>query len=523
MSSTEVARALVTELVALGVTDVVLSPGSRSAPLAYACADAEAAGWVSTHVRADERTAGFFALGLARATQLTGSLRAVAVVTTSGTAVANLHPAVLEADHAGLPLLVISADRPHEWRGTGASQTTDQPGMFARAVRAETEFPARFNPRAIRGQLTRLVAAALGTRSGDPGPAHLNVGFSEPLVPESRWTPEERPAALAVEPAPRPRPVLVPAGVATLLVAGDGAGPQAAALAEAAGWPLLAEPSSGARLPGAIVHYQRLLADGLAADARRVLVVGHPTLSRSVVRLLGRTDVEIIVVAPSGRWTDVTGTAAAVVGAVDPEPPMADDRAWLARWRAADAAVAAVHQPDQRERAAGAVWATEDWLLVGSSMTVRALDAAAPGLERGARVTANRGLAGIDGLIATGHGMAAGLGAPVRVVLGDLSFQHDLGGLARGTEEPDVDLQLIVLNDGGGAIFGTLEHASAPADLLRRYFTTPQQIDIPAAARALGADGRRVGVADLVAALAEPVRGRSVLDVGLGLSQIGEF
>lgn len=513
MSSTEIARAIITELVALGVRDLVLSPGSRSAPLAYAAADAAAAGWLTTHVRADERTAGFFALGLARAGQVRGEPRPVAVVTTSGTAVANLHPAALEADHAGLPLVLISTDRPHEWRGTGASQTTWQPGLFNAAVRAEAEFPARYNVRAVRGQLTRLVAAALGSRTGHPGPVHLNVGFAEPLVPDGPWNPDTLPNPIRVEPAAAPAPVLVEAGVRTLLVAADGAGPEAAVLAESAGWPLLAEPSSRARLPGALVHYQRLLADGLADDAERVVVVGHPTLSRSIVRLLGRTDLDVLVVAPSGPWTDVTGSATAVVGGIDPEPPTAADVAWLDRWRSADAAVAATYVPNAREQAALAVWGTEEWLVIGSSLTVRALDAAAPGTNRGARVVANRGLAGIDGLLATGHGLAAGLGEPVRVVLGDLSFQHDLGGLAKGIHEPEVDLQVIVLNDAGGAIFGTLEHASAPPELLSRYFTTPQQLDIPAAAEALGAKGSRVEVTDLADVLMAPVAGRSVLDV----------
>lgn len=515
MSSTEIARAIITELAALGVRDVVLSPGSRSAPLAYAAADAAAAGWVTTHVRADERTAGFFALGLARAWQVRDEPRPVAVVTTSGTAVANLHPAALEADHAGLPLILISADRPHEWRGTGASQTTWQPGIFAAAVRAEAEFPARFDVRAVRGHLARLVTAALGTRTGDPGPVHLNVGFAEPLVPDGPWTPGTRPEPIHVEPGPSPAPVLLPAGVRTLLVAGDAAGPGVAALAEAAGWPLLAEPSSRARLPGAIVHYQRLLTDGLGDDVERVVVTGHPTLSRNIIRLLGRSDAEIVVVAPHGRWTDVTGTATAVLGAIDPKPPTTTDVAWLDRWRTADSAVAATYEPDPREQAALAVWSTDDWLVVGSSLTVRALDAAAPGLARGQKVVANRGLAGIDGLIATGHGLAAGLAKPVRVVLGDLSFQHDLGGLAKGTNEPDVDLQVIVLNDDGGAIFGTLEHASAPPELLSRYFTTPQDIDIPAAARALGATGTHVSSDALPAALRTPVQGRSVLEIPL--------
>src|SRR5699024_8322173 len=154
------AREFVTQFVAAGVRDVVLAPGSRSAPFAYALAAAEDAGWLHVHVRVDERTAGFVALGLARAAALRGESRPVAVVTTSGTAVANLHPAVLEASHGGVPLVVVSADRPHELRGTGANQTTVQVGLFARAVRASLDVPAGFDPGAVRGHVTRLAAAA---------------------------------------------------------------------------------------------------------------------------------------------------------------------------------------------------------------------------------------------------------------------------------------------------------------------------------------------------------------------------
>lgn len=532
MSSTAMARALVTQLAAHGVRDVVVAPGSRSAPLAYALADAEAAGWLRTHVRIDERTAGFFALGLARAWALRGEPRVVAVVTTSGTAVANLHPAVLEASHAGLPLMVITADRPHEWHRTGANQTTVQTGIYADAPRAVAELPARANPAAARGHVARLVAAALGTLTTDPGPVHLNVSFAEPLVPDGPWTPGDLPAPVRVTPrsggggAPTARVPAVdslpsggpdadrlPSGRRTLAVAGDGAGPNAARLAADADWPLLAEPSSGARTEGAIVHYLRLLADGLADDVERVVVFGHPTLSRPISRLLGRAEVEVVVVSPTARWTDVAGAATLVTGAIAVEPPTASDTAWLQRWRDADAAVTLAPTPMQR--AALVLWDTEDWLLLGSSNTVRAFDTIVPGAPRGAKVVANRGLAGIDGLVSTAHGLATGLGEPVRVVLGDLSFAHDVGGLARGDHEPEVDLQVVVLNDHGGGIFGSLEHAAAEPAMFARYFSTPQVLDVVAAVQGVGATASRVGVDDLPHALAAPIRGRSGLDVDL--------
>ena len=261
------------------------------------------------------------------------------------------------------------------------------------------------------------------------------------------------------------------------------------------------------------MHYLRLLADGLADDVERVVVFGHPTLSRPISRLLGRAEVEVVVVSPTARWTDVAGAATLVTGAIAVEPPTASDTAWLQRWRDADAAVTLAPTPMQR--AALALWDTEDWLLLGSSNTVRAFDTIVPGAPRGAKVVANRGLAGIDGLVSTAHGLATGLGEPVRVVLGDLSFAHDVGGLARGDHEPEVDLQVVVLNDHGGGIFGSLEHAAAEPAMFARYFSTPQVLDVVAAVQGVGATASRVGVDDLPHALAAPIRGRSGLDVDL--------
>ena len=352
------AQEILAALVAHGVRDVVLAPGSRSAPLAYAARAAEEAGWLRLHVRVDERVAGFVALGLG----LAG--RPAAAVTTSGTAVANLHPAVLEAAHARVPLFVLSADRPHEIRGTGANQTTDQVGIFAGAPVFAAEIPAGAPGGAKLGQvIARAVAAATGARGGPAGPAHLNVAFREPLVPAAPWAPGPAPArATLVTPHGRPAPVRLPAGERTVVVAGDdgreaaddlgiSAGARAldraddawrtggrhaptrsaaARLARAGGWPLLAEPSSGARTDGAAVPAYRLLLDlpGLGAEIRRVVVLGHPTLSRPVSQLLAREDVEVVVVDPAGAWTDVSGTAARVADATEIDgTPSTRDRA----------------------------------------------------------------------------------------------------------------------------------------------------------------------------------------------------
>ncbi|MCK6209803.1 2-succinyl-5-enolpyruvyl-6-hydroxy-3-cyclohexene-1-carboxylic-acid synthase [Georgenia sp. EYE_87] len=531
------ARALVTALVAHGVRHVVLAPGSRSAPLAYALQEAERAGWLHLHVRVDERVAGFLALGLSRA-----AAAPVAVVTTSGTAVANLHPAVLEAAHSGLPLVVVSADRPHEMRGTGANQTTDQVGIFASAPRFAVDLPAGAVPGPALDQVvTRALAAARGLRTNDPGPVHLNVGLRDPLAPSSRWVPGPVPAARdVVAPAGPPAAEVLRPGPRTVVVAGDGAGPAARELAERAGWPLLAEPTSGSRSgTSAIGPYRLLLADpALGGAVERVVVLGHPTLSRPVSTLLARRDVEVVVVAPRGPWTDVAGVASRVVGAVAFSGQT--ETTWMERWRrAADAAeevigraladgfdglyVARAVAGAAVAGAAGSAGAGVSGaagvstLVVGSSNTVRDLDLVALPWRPGEapHTVANRGLAGIDGTVATASGLALGTGRPVRAVMGDLTFLHDAGALARGRLEAEVDLQIVVLNDSGGGIFATLEHGAPDrAGEFERIFGTPQDVDLASLAAAYGA---RYGLArtpaELDDALRAPVRGRSVVEV----------
>ncbi|PYF99580.1 2-succinyl-5-enolpyruvyl-6-hydroxy-3-cyclohexene-1-carboxylate synthase [Georgenia satyanarayanai] len=524
------ARELVTALVSGGVRHVVLAPGSRSAPLAYALLAAHDAGWLRLHVRVDERVAGFVALGLARADGVPA-----AVVTTSGTAVANLHPAVLEAAHSGVPLVVLSADRPHELRRTGASQTTDQVGLFAAAPRWEADLPADTPPAASRQLVVRALAAASGARSGDPGPVHLNVAFRDPLVPGAAWRPGEPPARRDVVAVRGPGGTVdVPAGGRTVVVAGDGAGPVAARLAEAGGWPLLAEPTSGARTGSHAVAAYRLLLTELGEEVERVLVLGHPTLSRPVSALLARPDVDVVVVAPTGAvWPDVAGTAARVAGGVRVLPGD-DDGEWLARWQRSGAAaerVLAAHGELDGLGVARAVAAAaaaahaeggRETLVLGSSMTVRDWDLAVPALPEGMRVVANRGLAGIDGTVATATGLALATGGAVRAVLGDLTFLHDAGALLRGTLEEEVDLQVVLLNDRGGAIFATLEHgAPERAATFERVFGTPQEVDVAALCAGYGVRHTAVGgLEELGAVLTAPVAGRSVVEVVLDRSEL---
>ncbi|MDD9207627.1 2-succinyl-5-enolpyruvyl-6-hydroxy-3-cyclohexene-1-carboxylic-acid synthase [Georgenia sp. 10Sc9-8] len=530
--ATHTAREIVTALVQHGVRHAVLAPGSRSAPLAYALLSAHEAGWLRLHVRLDERVAGFLALGLAR-----GDDRPVPVVTTSGTAVANLHPAVLEAAHSGVPLVVISADRPHEMRGTGANQTTDQVRIFGRATRFDAEVPADPVPGPpLRQVVTRALAAAQGYRTHHPGPVHLNTAFRDPLVPSAAWQPGPAPGAVDVVAPVEPVPVALPRGPRTVVVAGDGAGAGARTLAEQGGWPLLAEPSSGARAGGnAVPAYRVLLSEpALVEGVERVVVLGHPTLSRPVSALLARQDTEVVVVAPQGEWTDVAGTAAQVLPAVSVTPAGGDaaDLRWLDRWQRAGRAAEAVlvEQVDGAPRPDGLVLAREvaaatrtgsaPTVVLGSSSTVRDADLAAPAPTEGepVRTVANRGLAGIDGTVSTATGLALATGRPVRAVMGDLTFLHDAGGLLRGRLEAEPNLQVIVLNDVGGGLFATLEHGEPAREAsFERVFGTPQDVDLGALVRAHGADHVTVRTRDdLRAVLSGPVRGRSVVEVPVG-------
>lgn len=500
------ARALVANLAAAGVRHVLLCPGSRSAPLAYALADAERAGLLELHVRVDERSAGFVAFGIAT---VHGS---AAVVTTSGTAVANLHPAVLEASHAGVGLVVVSADRPAELRGTGANQTTWQPGIFGAATRYDADLPAETPLASVRGTVARALAAARGAITRDPGPVHLNVQFREPLGPPSDRT---LPSATAVhipdQAAVTSAPHVLDPEPRTMVIAGDGAGAEIAEIAERVGWPLLAEPSSGARTAYSVTRYRDLLSTPIADQIERVIVAGHPTLSRPVSTLLAATDTEIVVVSPGPRWTDVAAAATRVVSAI--EVSGAADPEWLARWRRADAEFVARAHASQKQRAAEAIWRAGGNLVLGSSSTIRAFDASAHGEQP--HVWANRGLAGIDGTISTAIGIALALNEPVRVVVGDLTFLHDATALVRGHHERDVDLQVIVFDDAGGSIFGSLEYGSRPGEEFERLFATPPELDILEIARSLGADASECAPGSIASALTAPIVGRSVIRVPL--------
>lgn len=520
--STAFATVVVDELIRSGVREAVLAPGSRSAPLALALAAADREGRLRLHVRIDERTAGFLALGLIRGTGLP-----VPVVTTSGTAVANLHPAVLEASHSGLPLIVLSADRPPELRGSGANQTTDQLKVFGSAVRLFHEIgtPKRELGQAAywRSLLARTVSTAVGARTSDPGPVHLNCALVEPLVPtdDGDWPEslEGRSGPWTSVHATAAQPSSIAPGPKTVVVAGDGASQAARLAAEAGNWPLFAEPSSRARTGPAVITAYRLLlaASSLTDEIERVVVFGHPTLSRPVAKLLARPDVEVIVIAPTGLWPDAGHRATAVV--IGLEVTAADQTDWFSRWQ----------QLDEQARPAldkvlsdglpgpaiaaivGEAVGADGMLVVASSNPVRDLDLA-PVVP--IRTVANRGLAGIDGTLSTAVGAALANAGPTYALVGDLAFLHDANGLVIGPTEPRPDLRIVVVNDNGGGIFSTLEQGdSSHGDYFERVFGTPHNVDLAALCAATGTPYTLAESADaLRAALVRTVAGIDVVE-----------
>ena len=581
--ATDAASALLAGLVARGVRHIVVSPGSRSQALALVAADLERAGLVRVHVRIDERVAGFTALGIGRETGVPA-----AVICTSGTAVANLLPAALEAHHSGIPLLLLTADRPPELRGVGANQTTRQPGLFRPAARYEADLPVpeAVDPDATGPQTAEFdavaataLAAARGEGARPAGPVHLNVPLREPLAGAApAWLVERaaRPSTggdrsadtdaeasgalyqggggigIADVPPEPTAPFVIAQGPRTVVVAGADAGPAAEDFAHGGGFPLIAEIVSGARFGRNVVHaYRALLREPeLGGRIERVVVFGHPTLSREVALLLGRPDVEVIAVRGPGEPINLNGATQAVdavridgeadrawwgewmrasrASAVDLSPP-APDADGLAsvvpqeRLGAINAEVQVMRAPVDRSTLVDALWRAtwpHDRLVFGSSRLVRVADELLGGKK--VAVHSNRGLAGIDGTIATATGIALASQdderpGVTRVLLGDLAFLHDVGALLLPPGEQAPRLQVVVGNDGGGTIFDGLEVAGvAGAEAMERVQYTPQDVRLEDLARAYGWEYQRVTTrVALDQALTSPAGGRQLIEVPL--------
>lgn len=530
--STAQACVVVDELIRGGVRDVVLCPGSRNAPLAFALADADRAGRLRLHVRIDERTAGYLAIGLAVAAGAP-----VCVAMTSGTAVANMGPAVVEANYARVPLIVLSANRPYELLGTGANQTMEQLGYFGSQVRASISLGlAEDAPEKLdslnaqwRSATCRVIAAATGARTANAGPVQFDIPLREPLVPDPEPAGGEIPPGRPdgkpwtyTPPVAFDQPLEIDLRPDTVVIAGHGAGVHP----NLAGLPTVAEPTA----PHAANPLHPLALPLLRP--RQVIMLGRPTLHRTVSNLLADPAVPVYALTTGPRWPDVsgnsqaTGTRAETSGTPDP--------AWLRRCaevnrHAMDAVRSqlAAHPLTTGLHVAAAVADAVrpgDQLMLGASNPVR--DAALVGLNTdGIRVRSNRGVAGIDGTVSTTIGAALAHPARTVALLGDLTFVHDSSGLLIGPTEPaPKNLTIVVSNDNGGGIFELLEQGDPRfSDVSSRIFGTPHDVDVGALCRAYHVEARQIEVGELGAALDEPHDGMRVLEVKADRSSLREL
>lgn len=534
-------------IIAAGIRRVVVSPGSRSTPLVLAIGRAEAAGRLDATVIVDERVAAFFALGQARVTNWPSLL-----VCTSGSAGAHYLPAFVEAAESRVPMLALTADRPPELRGRGAAQTIEQPGMFGHFVRRSFEIgPAEADPRAVAGMLRTGLLAVHATRWPDPGPVHVNAAFRKPLEPDGRRHPEVDGLARQVagtlrgglsapdDPGVVPSPDTLDAVAERLLSTGRGllllgpCGPASAPspevvsdLAGLTGFPILAEATSQHRF-GSARHAVALdISEPLFESPRFlrraapefVLQIGGAPTGRGLGAWIAGSGVERVVLARHGMPEAFNQASRLVVGDLEPtlrglverlrrvdhsaDGPAAEWRAKLVgiadRARAlADEAAGRAGSQGEAVRAAVDAIPRGGVLVVGNSMPVRDVDLYVPAGDRDITVLAQRGAAGIDGLIAGAAGSAAASGRPTLLLLGDVSFEHDVGGLAAAAAV-GVPLAIVVIDNGGGRLFELLPvHESPEAGrVFERFFLTPPRVDVGGAARAFGvrssvAAGRR--------------------------------
>jgi 2-succinyl-5-enolpyruvyl-6-hydroxy-3-cyclohexene-1-carboxylate synthase len=501
--STLLARVIVRQIIEAGVTDVVISPGSRNAPLSLAFYQASVNGHINLHIRIDERTAAFFALGIAKA-----SGRPVPIVCTSGTAVANYHPAVLEASHTNTPLLILTADRPASLRKTGANQTTEQARIFGKAVRYFADVSGSVYP------------MELPFNSLQNGPVHLNIQFEEPLIGDKsdNWLND-----LAINP---PK-VFNRKGAGSfytkstrgvLVVGHDRGGISADRLtnfAEKLGWPVISEDPFFSDLSishASIFLTSKSIAEELAPDT--VVVVGRTTLSRSINSFIGQSRKSIVIdprmaTVDSDRIADQKFTQLPEVEAPSIDPD------YLERWRKystrAQKLVADINTWSEQlvARDIGALIPAGTSIFISSSRPIRDIEGfvvARSGIE----TFANRGLAGIDGNISTALGIASQRSQTVAVI-GDLGFLHDLTGLIH---KEDINLKIFVINNDGGGIFSTL--AQRGVDGFETVFGTPHGLDPAAIAQSMGIPAKSISTrAELISELSESVQGISVVVVNV--------
>ena len=551
MSDTRLLRAFAAELVAAGVTDAVVCPGSRSTPLALAL---RTAAGLRVRVLLDERAAGFFALGIART-----SGRPVVLLATSGTAVAEFHPAVIEAEQSRVPLIVLSADRPPELRDRGAPQTIDQERIYGRAAKWYAELPLFDGDPATEAHVRSLAGRAVATAvAGPAGVVQLNAPFREPLLPDAPLLAGD--GSLPTPSVSTPftsaiagRPVLDEELVAELaallgrtprglIVAGPDDDPELpaalAGLALATGFPILADPLSGLRTgphdrSRVVSRADQLVRPGPWIDAHRpdlVIRTGAMPTSKPILQLLERVRPGLVVIDADGGWrepallpvTFVHADAAVTARALTVRLGSNVRRtSWTRDWidaeraavRAMDAWLAALDEPFEGTPFPALAAALPDGavLWAGNSMPVRDLDGWLPTTERAITVRSNRGANGIDGVVSTALGSAAASDGPVALVVGDVSFIHDLNALVI-SKLHDLSATIVLVNNDGGGIFSFLPQAQpgvpAGSGLPEHYeelFGTPHGVDVAPIVTALGGEHRCVTHGELEAAIRESI------------------
>jgi 2-succinyl-5-enolpyruvyl-6-hydroxy-3-cyclohexene-1-carboxylate synthase len=497
-NSTSLARVIVRQIIEAGITDVVVSPGSRNAPLSLAFFSASKRGLIKLHVRIDERTAAFFALGIIKATG-----RPVPIVCTSGTAVANYHPAVLEASHTNAPLLVLTADRPAILRKTGANQTTEQARIYGKAVRYFAD---------IDGPVFPMELPFDSLRSG---PVHLNVQFDEPMLPDDseKWLDEIVISAKVFENRAKPSTLKSDSNRGVLVIGHDRGGLSVESVrkfAKELGWPIIAEDPLS--FPDAIAHASIFLTSSQIRAAlipQTAIVIGRTTLSRSINAFLKLAPTQVVIdprmaTVDSDRHADKRFTQLPVLNTHKASPE------WLEQWdkyalrcaKSIDALTGFTEAVIAKEIASNLPEGST--LFVSSSRPIRDLEGFATP-RSGVTTHANRGLAGIDGNISTALGIALA-SKQTFAVLGDLSFLHDLTGLIHREE---INCTFIVINNDGGGIFSTLPQRGV--DGFESVFGTPHGLDPAAIAKAMGISATTISSVDeLKKTLKAPVKGISI-------------
>jgi 2-succinyl-5-enolpyruvyl-6-hydroxy-3-cyclohexene-1-carboxylate synthase len=496
-TSTSLAQVIVRQLIEAGITDAVISPGSRNAPFSLAMYAAAEKGLLKLHIRIDERSAAYFALGLAKA-----SGRPVPIVCTSGTAVANYHPAVLEAHHSNVPLLVLTADRPANLRRTGANQTTEQARIFGGAVRYFAD---------ISGGVFPL---ELPLDSLHRGPVHLNLQFDEPLLPDedSNWLSE-------IKVAPKVKPTGKSAGTlkvntarGVLVIGHDRGGLTVAEVSKIAtelNWPVIAEDPLS--FPEAISHAALFLASPAIRknlNPETVVIIGRTTLSRPINALIASAKSQIVI-DPRMATVDTYRVADQRFIAVPDVQSRPADPEWHEQWRKLSVRTAKLVSDitNWSESALARELANQlsGAVFVASSRPIRDLESFATA-RTGIETFANRGLAGIDGNISTALGIATARQSATAII-GDLAFLHDLTGLIGNST---ANLRIIAINNDGGGIFSTLPQANVVG--FETLFGTPHGLDLEKIATGLGISAKTISsFAELKSELAKPISGISVL------------